>query len=138
MRREILPDLVPPTGRLGEITPAAAEATGIPAGLPLIAAAADKACEVLGSGALEPSIGALSLGTTATFNTTHRRYVEAIPLVPPYPAAIPGAWSLEMQIHRGFWLVEWYLREFGHAEEARAASLGMLPHEALDELAASV
>jgi sugar (pentulose or hexulose) kinase len=135
---EMLPGLVPPTEPLGEITPMASAATGIPAGLPLIAAAADKACEVLGSGALEPSIGALSFGTTATFNTTQRRYVEAIPLVPPYPAAVPGAWSLELQIHRGFWLVEWYLREFGHAEEARAASLGMLAHEALDELAASV
>jgi sugar (pentulose or hexulose) kinase len=135
---EALPGLVPPTQPLGEITSAAADAMGIPAGLPLIAAAADKACEVLGSGALDPSIGALSLGTTATFNTTHRRYVEAIPLVPPYPAAIPGAWSLEMQIHRGFWLVEWYLREFGHADEARAASLGTLPHDALDDLAASV
>ena len=32
----------------------AATATGIPAGLPLIAAAADKACEVLGAGCLEP------------------------------------------------------------------------------------
>jgi sugar (pentulose or hexulose) kinase len=135
---EMLPGLVPPTEPLGEITPAASAATGIPAGLPLIAAAADKACEVLGSGALEPSVGALSFGTTATFNTTQRRYVEAVPMVPPYPAALPGAWSLELQVHRGFWLVEWYLREFGHPEEARAASLGMLAHEALDELAASV
>ena len=140
-RRSILPSLpglVPPTQRLGEITAAASEATGIPAGLPAIAAAADKACEVLGSGALEPTIGALSFGTTATFNTTQRKYVEAIPLVPPYPAALPGAWSVETQVHRGFWLVEWYLREFGHADEARAASLGMLAHEALDELAGSV
>ena len=38
-------------GQLGEITAEAAAATGIPAGLPLIAAAADKACEVIGAGA---------------------------------------------------------------------------------------
>ena len=38
--------------------------------LALIAAAADKACEVIGSGALEPHIGCLSYGTTATINTT--------------------------------------------------------------------
>ena len=49
-----LPRLVPPGEALGTITAAAAEATGIPPGLPLIAAAGDKACEVLGSGALEP------------------------------------------------------------------------------------
>ena len=91
--RDWLPDLVPPGDRLGVISEAAAEATGIPAGLPLIAAAGDKACEVLGSGALDPHVGAISLGTTATFNTTHRRYVEVVPVVPPYPAAVPGAYS---------------------------------------------
>jgi len=74
----VLPDLTPPAGRLGEITPEAAEATGIPAGLPLIAAAADKACEVIGAGCLDSHIGCLSYGTTATINTTHRKYVEVI------------------------------------------------------------
>ncbi|MDI7277551.1 MAG: FGGY family carbohydrate kinase, partial [Anaerolineae bacterium] len=44
MDRELLPELVPPAGLLGEITRQAAEASGIPEGLPLIAAAADKAC----------------------------------------------------------------------------------------------
>jgi sugar (pentulose or hexulose) kinase len=73
----------------------AAEATGLPAGLPLVAAAADKACEVIGAGCLEPHIGCLSYGTTATINTTHRRYIEPIPLIPPYPAAVPGSYSLE-------------------------------------------
>ena len=79
----LLPDLVPPAGRLGEITPEAAEATGIPAGLPLIAAAADKACEVIGAGCLEPHIGCLSYGTTATINTTHRKVRRGHP---PDPA----------------------------------------------------
>ena len=91
INRSQLPELLPPAGRLGEVTREAAEATGIPAGLPVIAAAADKACEVIGSGCLDPHIGCLSFGTTATINTTHRRYIEVIPLVPPYPAAVPGA-----------------------------------------------
>ena len=87
VERAWLPDLIPPGGRLGAITATAAEVTGIPVGLPLISAAGDKACEVLGAGCLEPTVGCLSYGTTATFNTTHRRYVEATPLVPPFPAA---------------------------------------------------
>jgi sugar (pentulose or hexulose) kinase len=80
---ERLPDLIPPAQQLGEITTQAAEATGIPAGLPLMAAAADKACEVIGAGCLDPHTGCLSYGTTATINTTHERYVEVIPLIPP-------------------------------------------------------
>ena len=133
-----LPGLVPPAQPLGEITREAADRTGIPAGLPLIAAAGDKACEVLGSGALDPAVGALSFGTTATFNTTQRTYVEAIPLVPPLPSAVPDAWSLEVGIYRGFWMVEWFRQQFGHAEETRAVEMGIPPHQVLDELLASV
>ncbi len=134
----MLPELVPPGGRLGEITAEASAATGIPAGLPLIAAAADKACEVLGAGALDPSIGAISFGTTATFNTTHRRYVEAIPMIPPYPAAVPGAYSLEINVMRGYWMVEWFKREFGDREVARAAEEGIAAEALFDELVRAV
>ncbi len=129
-----LPELVPPGARLGELTAAAADIVGLPAGTPVLAAAADKACEVLGSGALEPYIGSLSYGTTATINTTQRRYVEAIPLVPPYPAAVPGAWSLEVQVYRGYWLVDWFKRQFGAAEVAQADELGIAAEALFDDL----
>jgi sugar (pentulose or hexulose) kinase len=129
-----LPELVPPGGRLGELTPDAATVVGLPAGTPVLAAAADKACEALGSGALEPDIGSLSYGTTATINTTQRRYVEAVPLVPPYPAAIPGAWSLEVQVYRGYWLVDWFKRQFGAAEVAQADQLGISVEALFDDL----
>ena len=49
-----LVDLIPVGEQLGKITPKASKKTGIPVGLPLIASAADKACEVLGAGSLEP------------------------------------------------------------------------------------
>lgn len=130
----LLPELVPPASLLGEITPQAAEATGIPAGLPLVAAAADKACEVIGAGCLEPHIGCLSYGTTATINTTHEKYVEVIPLIPPYPSAVPGRYSLEVQIYRGYWMVSWFKREFAHRERRLARERGMQPEELFDEL----
>jgi sugar (pentulose or hexulose) kinase len=129
-----LPELVPPAQPLGELTGAASAALGLPAGMPVIAAAADKACEVLGSGAIEPHVAALSYGTAATVNTTHRRYVEAVPLVPPYPSAMPGAYSLEVSVYRGYWLVEWFRRQFGEREVARAAELGVAPESLFDEL----
>lgn len=135
---KILPELVPPTGLLGEVTTAAARETGIPQGLPLIAAAADKACEVIGAGCLEPHIGCLSYGTTATINTTHRRYIEVIPLIPPYPAAVPGAYSLEIQIYRGYWMVSWFKQEFGKHEQLIADDLGVEPETLFDELINSV
>jgi sugar (pentulose or hexulose) kinase len=132
--RSWLPRLVPPTGRLGDLTSAAAEHLGVQPGTPLIAAAGDKQCEALGAGAVTPDVAALSFGTTATIGTTHRRYVEAIPLVPPYPAAIPGAWLVELQVMRGFWMVEWFKREFGASEVTRAGALDIPPEALFEEL----
>lgn len=138
IEKDKLYELVPPAQPLGEITPEASAATGLPVGLPLIAAAADKACEVIGSGALEPHIGCLSYGTTATINTTQRRYIEVIPLIPPYPSAVPDAYSLEIQIYRGFWMVSWFKREFGLRERMLAEERGVPPEELFDTLVEEV
>lgn len=134
----LLVELIPPASPLGEITPQAAEQTGLPAGLPLIAAASDKACEVIGAGCLQPEIGCLSYGTTATINTTHRRYIEVIPLIPPFPAAVPGAYSLEAQIYRGFWMVSWFKQEFGHPELRLSEEQGEEPEALFERLVRQV
>jgi sugar (pentulose or hexulose) kinase len=110
---EMLPILVAPGTVFADVTVAAAEETGIPSGTPIVAAAADKACEVLGAGCTEPSVACLSYGTTATINVTSKRYVEATPMVPPYPAALPNAHDVEVQIFRGYWMVSWFKEQFG-------------------------
>ncbi len=133
VRPETLPDLVRPTELLGQISASASAATGIPEGLPLIAAAADKACEVIGAGCIEPSTACLSFGTTATINTTHKDYLEVIPLIPPYPAAIPGMYSLEIQIFRGYWMVSWF-----KSEERLARERGVNAEDLFDDLINSV
>ncbi len=130
----ILPDLVPPAEPLGEITTAAARETGIPQGLPLIAAAADKACEVIGSGSLQPSIGCLSYGTTATINVTHKKYIEPIPLLPAYPSAVTNYYTIEVQVYRGYWMVEWYKEQFGQLEQQEAARQQIEPETLFDRL----
>ncbi|MBW2544816.1 MAG: FGGY-family carbohydrate kinase [Deltaproteobacteria bacterium] len=134
VKRELLPELIPPGQPLGSISRKAAGETGIPEGLPLIAAAADKACEVIGSGSLEPSTGCLSYGTTATINVTSRKYLEAVPLLPAYPSAVPDYYALEVQIYRGFWMVSWFKKEFGHLEEQEASLLGVTPETLFDKL----
>ncbi|NOY68093.1 MAG: carbohydrate kinase [Deltaproteobacteria bacterium] len=131
---EMLPRLVEPGGLMGHITRACSDATGIPAGLPVIAAAADKACEVIGSGSMVPSTGCISYGTTATINITSKKYVEAIPLIPPYPSAIAGYYSLEVQIFRGYWMVSWFKNEFGAKETQKAKDLGVEAEALFDSL----
>ena len=130
----ILPELIAPGQVLGEITAAAAEATGLPKGLPMVAAAADKACEVIGSGSLESSIGCLSYGTTATINVTHKKYIEPIPLLPAYPSAVPDHYTVEVQVYRGYWMVNWFKNEFGHPEQQEALKQGVEPEALFDKL----
>jgi sugar (pentulose or hexulose) kinase len=130
----MLPRLVKPSELLGHISAKASRETGIPVGLPIIAAAADKACEVLGAGCLSPEIGCLSYGTTATIETTNPKYVEIIPFFPPYPSAVPGAYNTEVMIYRGYWMVSWFKKEFGLREMLIAEKKKIAPEVLFDEL----
>ena len=129
-----LPKLFRPGETLGKISPSAAQATGIPEGLPLVAAAADKACEVLGSGGTSANIGCMSYGTTATINTSLNQYVEPSAFVPPFPSAIPDQFNCEVMIYRGFWMVSWFKQEFGQQEVQRAEELEVPPEFLFDDL----
>jgi len=133
VRREQLPELVDPGQILGHITRAASEYTGIPEGLPMIAAGADKACEALGCGGLTKEIACLSYGTTATINTTSTGYQEITRLLPAYPAAIPSHYNHEVMIYRGFWMVNWFKQEFAELERQRAKHLGVATESLFDE-----
>jgi sugar (pentulose or hexulose) kinase len=134
VRPDMLPRLVPSGSELGKITEQASLQTGIPAGLPLISAGADKACEVLGSGCLTPETGSLSYGTTATYNTTNSKYVEAVRHIPPYPAAMPNTYNTEVIVQRGYWMVSWFKKEFGLQEQQRASEIGVETEVLFDDL----
>ena len=134
IKRFMLPELVPVGQRLGDVSPEAALATGLPAGVPVIAGAADKACEVLGVGALENGVASISCGTTATINTTRSKYVEVVPFMPAYPAAVPRHFNTEVQVFRGFWMVSWFLEQFGERERQLAMERGVAPELLLDQL----
>ncbi|MFI5881785.1 FGGY-family carbohydrate kinase [Streptomyces sp. NPDC051554] len=61
---EVLPEVVRPGTRLGEVCRAAAEATGIPAGTPVIAGMTDGCAAQIASGALRSGAWNSVLGTT--------------------------------------------------------------------------
>lgn len=134
MDKDKLPALVRPTDLLGRVTELASQETGIPAGLPVIAASNDKACDVLGSGCLTPDRACISFGTTATINTHNEKYVELRPMLPPYPSAIPGQFYSEVSVVRGLWMVSWFKEEFGLQERLQAREKNVTPEELLEEL----
>ncbi len=138
VKRNMLPKLIPPGSKLGEVTTEASQDTGILEGTPVIAAAADKACESLGAGCLEPSVACISYGTTATISITSNRYIELIRFIPPYPSAVPGAYHIEVQIYRGMWLVSWFKQEFAKDIEEKSQRENIAPELILDREAESI
>src|SRR5215470_7415377 len=109
MPRDMLFDLVPPGGRLGEVLPGAAEATGIPAGLPVYATANDKAVEALGSGLEDDGTVLLSLGIYIAAMTIGSSSRSAVDSYWVNFAARPGKYLYESTgIRRGMWMVGWY------------------------------
>jgi len=134
----MLPKLIEPGELIGHVSDEAAAYTGIPAGLPVIASASDKACEIIGSGGNRPHIACLSYGTTATINITTDKYVEATPHLPPFPSAIPRHYSSEVMIYRGFWLVSWFKKEFGSREQHIADAEGIAPEVLFDRLVSEI
>jgi len=61
-----------------------------------------------------------------------------IPLIPPYPSAVPDAYSLEIQIFRGYWMVTWFKQEFGLYERQQGEARGVEPETLFDELVRAV
>jgi len=134
VEREKLVELVEPGSPLGNVNTEAAQATGLAPGLPVFAAGSDKGCETLGTGCVETDSASLSFGTTATVQTTSRHYREPLRFMPAYPAPVPGCYNLEVQIFRGFWMVNWFKKQFGDKEIALAQEQGRTAEEMLNSL----
>ena len=128
-------ELYPPDKALGRITPQAAQATGLPEGVPLVVGGGDKQCESLGAGAIDPSVAVISFGTGTAMEVITRKYIKDPHMrFLTWPAAVPNAWVLEMFIMRGFWMVTWFKQEFGHREAIEAERRGVAPEVVLDEV----
>ncbi|SHN58664.1 FGGY-family carbohydrate kinase [Fervidobacterium gondwanense] len=133
VEKEKLPRLVEPTQILGYVTKQASEFTGLKEGLPVIASGADKQCETLGIGCFSQNVGSISLGTTATIQTTTSKYIEVIPFIPPYPSIVPEKYNPEISVFRGYWLVSWFKKEFAHSEVREAEELNTFSEQILDK-----
>lgn len=132
IERALLPELVPAGAILGTVTAGAARATGLPEGLPVVACASDKGAETIGIGCVGEAMASLSLGTTATVQTSTPRYFEPVAFMPPYPAAMAGHYNPEVEIFRGYWMISWFKRELAPVEVSEAAEAGVPPEVILD------
>ena len=124
--------LVPSGTVLGGVTAGAAELSGIPAGTPFVATGSDKGCETLGLGVIGEESAALSFGTSCTVQLMSRKYFEPTPFMPAYPAVPNDMYDPEIQLLRGYWMLTWFIENFGQAEAEEAQRRGCRPEELLN------
>lgn len=134
VEKEKLPNLVAPGESLGIISASASEETGLPEHLPVISCGSDKGCETLGMGVVQNNWASLSFGTTATVQTTTKRYLEPVKYMPSYPAVLPGRFNPEVEIFRGFWMVTWFKEEFACKEIKKAKKKGISVEAVMDRM----
>lgn len=127
LRRKMLFELVMPGAILGQVTKAAAAATSLPAGIPVVATANDKAVEALGSGSLGATTALVSLGTYIAAMVHGRENRKDPTDFWTNFSCIPGDYLYESHgIRRGMWTLSWFLDllgpEFAAATAARGSS----------------
>jgi xylulokinase len=134
-RLDQFPELLPPGDIIGHLTPEAAAATGLPAGLPVIAGAGDGQCAGLGANAIGQGQAYLNMGTAVVSGPFSQDYVADRAFRTMY-APLAGAYFLETVIRSGVLTVGWFVDKI--AADLRDTWLPLSPEELLEAAAAKV
>lgn len=127
VERRWLCDPLPSATPLGEVHAQAAEATGLPAGTPVILGGHDFLCGMLPVGAFKPGVVLDVMGTWDIVTVAISEPVLT-------PAVQRMGWWIDSHVARGMYaamgtavaadMLEWFRREYGQPEKAQAAALG--------------
>lgn len=137
--REKLFDIGLPGDILGLVSAEAAAETGLPAGLPVVATANDKAVEALGSGLIDSDTGLLSLGTYITSMVMGSEVRAASENLWTNLSSIPRRYLYESGgIRGGMWHISWFKNVLGESFAAMAEKDGKIAEQVLEAEAAAV
>jgi len=138
--RNLLCDPMPSGTVLGEVHAAAAEATGLPAGTPVVLGGHDYLCGALPTGAFRPGVVCDVIGTWEMI-------VEAVDEPVLTPAVCEMGILVDSHVARGKWAamgaivaaeqLEWFRQEYGDTEKQRAEQEGGVDWDYLIEAAAA-
>lgn len=123
------PGLLPPIGGSGSPTgglrPEAAEALGLPSGLPVAHGGADTPCAALGLGLVRPGPVLLTVGTGAQlFAPTTGALAHPRLLTHAYRSTAESGWYVMAAVQNGGLALEWVLTALGATWEGAYAALG--------------
>jgi xylulokinase len=122
LRREQMPALARPGEVMGEVTVAAAKATGLQAGTPVVAGGGDGQCAGTGADTFVMGRAYLNLGTAAVSGSYGRAYA-CDPVFRTMGAVAEDGYSYETAIRTGTFLVNWLMGQLFNADPSKNAKL---------------
>lgn len=136
LSRDQMCDVYSPGEVIGELTEAAADETGLPAGLPIVSGVGDGQSAGLGANITEPGRAYLNLGTAIASGT----YSEGYSHGDEYrvlSGAIPRTYTLETLLPAGTYTISWFVEHFAGVD-AEALDLGISTEQILETAAAQL
>lgn len=123
----------------GETTEEIRKATGLPAGIPVVAGGGDSVVSAIGTGAVREGECFTSVGTSGIICTNTKEIrVDAKGRVNTYCSAVPGMWSvITCSITSGYSL-KWMKENFCLSDGETAKERGMDIYSLMDEMAGGV
>lgn len=118
-----LPEIVPSTAIVGEVTPRAAAQSGLPAGLPVVAGGGDGPAAAVGAGAVVDGRGYASIGTSAWLS-----FCRSTPHIDPrqrtfnYCHLVPGLYAPTGSMQSAGSSFDWW-RRLGAVPTAAVAAV---------------
>jgi xylulokinase len=108
-----MPELYEGSEVTGMVTLEAAERTGLPEGIPVVAGGGDQAAQAVGVGAIHEGIVALTLGTSGVvFATTNSPFIELEGRLHSFCHAVPDRWHLMGVMLSAGGSLRWYQDTF--------------------------
>jgi xylulokinase len=122
---------------IGYLSAAAASETGLPAGLPVVAGAADFIASALASGLVRPGDALLKFGGSVDVLAISERPKPDSRMFLDYHL-VPGLYVPNGCMSTGGSALNWFVANFARGEAAAARAAGLTIHQYLDRLAGSV
>ncbi|WP_058913511.1 FGGY-family carbohydrate kinase [Entomohabitans teleogrylli] len=137
--RRMLFDVQMPGSVLGYITRGAAQATGFPAGIPVVCTTSDKPVEALGAGLLDDETAVISLGTYIALMMNGKTLPKDPTWYWPIMSSIPETLLYEgYGIRKGMWTVSWLRDMLGDSLIQEAKTQELSPEDLLNQKASAV
>ncbi|MEW5717006.1 MAG: xylulokinase [Chloroflexota bacterium] len=118
----------------GRVTARAAEATGLPADLPVVGGGGDQAAQAVGSGIVRTGLVSATIGTSGVvFAHTDELRAEPQGRLHAFCHAVSGKWHVMGVMLSAGGSLRWFRDALGQSEKSVAEILGRAPYELLIE-----